>query len=182
MLPPDNASLSGDITLRLLSEADLAIYWPLRLRALKEEPESFGGSYEESVQFSEETRRSRLKCNDDAFVFGAFYNNLELIGTAGLFRVIGNKSRHKGTLWGMYVAPEHRGKGVGKALARAILERAATLPDLEQVNLTVVVTRAAARNLYLSLGFEPYGLEKNALKIGDRYVDEEFMAIVLPQA
>ena len=32
-----------------------------------------------------------------------------------------------------------------------------------------------ARRLYASLGFIEYGLEKNALKVGDRYLDDVLM-------
>jgi ribosomal protein S18 acetylase RimI-like enzyme len=50
---------------------------------------------------------------------------------------------------------------------------------VEQVSLTVVSGQEAARGLYRSLGFEPYGLESRGLKIGDRYLDNEHMVLKL---
>jgi RimJ/RimL family protein N-acetyltransferase len=44
------------------------------------------------------------------------------------------------------------------------------------VQLTVVAGNETARRLYAGLGFEEYGLEKKALKLGDRYFDEILMA------
>jgi hypothetical protein len=41
--------------------------------------------------------------------------------------------------------------------------------------LAVATHRTPAATLYRSLGFRPFGVERNALKIGDRYVDDEFM-------
>jgi ribosomal protein S18 acetylase RimI-like enzyme len=50
-------------------------------------------------------------------------------------------------------------------------------PGLEQVALGVSTTNVAAKRLYESLGFEIYGRENRALKIGDEYVDEELMVL-----
>jgi ribosomal protein S18 acetylase RimI-like enzyme len=79
----------------------------------------------------------------------------------------------------MYVAPEARGQGVGKALLQEVISRASELAGLEQINLMVVTTNIAARRLYLSLGFRVYGLEYHAMKRGDVYWDEELMVLVL---
>jgi RimJ/RimL family protein N-acetyltransferase len=38
-----------------------------------------------------------------------------------------------------------------------------------------------ARNLYLSLGFKPFGLEPRAMRVGDRYFDEEHMVLSLDE-
>jgi RimJ/RimL family protein N-acetyltransferase len=37
----------------------------------------------------------------------------------------------------------------------------------------------AARRLYLACGFEPVGLHRRALRVDDRYYDEERMALWL---
>ena len=39
--------------------------------------------------------------------------------------------------------------------------------------------RGAARRLYERLGFRAYGVEPGALRVGDRYLDEEFLALRL---
>ncbi|MGI8855840.1 MAG: GNAT family N-acetyltransferase, partial [Thermomicrobiales bacterium] len=114
---------------------------------------------------------------DDAFVLGAWAP--ELVGTVGFFRQSGQKARHKGMIWGMYVAPEARGQGLGRALLAETLARAAAVPGIELIQLNVVTTNTAAHALYLSLGFTVYGTERHALKLGDRYVDEELMALTV---
>jgi hypothetical protein len=43
--------------------------------------------------------------------------------------------------------------------------------------LSVVTTQDAAISLYRSLGCESFGCERRALKIGDRYLDEENMVL-----
>jgi ribosomal protein S18 acetylase RimI-like enzyme len=163
--------------IRLLSEDDVELFFPLRLRALKEEPESFGGSYEESSQLAIADVAKRLHNSEDGFVLGAFID--DLVGVVGFYREKGLKSRHKGVIWGMYVAPEARGKGIGRQLMNAAIARCQTFPGVEQLMLAVVTTREAARNLYVSLGFKTYGVEPRALKLQGRYVDEEMMLLHL---
>jgi RimJ/RimL family protein N-acetyltransferase len=45
--------------------------------------------------------------------------------------------------------------------------------------LTVVASNVAARRLYSAAGFEEYGLERRALKVGDEYYDEVLMVLPL---
>jgi len=159
--------------IRVVTEADVDGFRALRLRALAEEPESFGASAEDFAAMAMPDVAARLRTTGDAFVLGAFLP--DLAGMVGFAREGGQKRTHKGFIWGMYVAPEARGQGVGRALMTDALTRAAALPGLEQIHLGVVTTNAAARALYRSLGFSAYGTERRALKVGDRYVDEELM-------
>ena len=96
---------------------------------------------------------------------------------AGFYRETRVKRRHKGTVWGVYVAPEHRGQGVARRLLTALIESARTLPDLKWIVLSVTVERHPAQRLYRSLGFEAWGVEPHALRVGDDYFDEQHMAL-----
>ena len=60
-----------------------------------------------------------------------------------------------------------------------VLRRARLQPELEQVTLAVASGQATARKLYLELGFQVYGREPQALKVGDTYLDEDLMTLVL---
>jgi len=166
---------------RRLTQADAEACWNIRLRGLRDNPESFGASYEEIVDrgsagVSQGLRRSEA-APDDA-TFGAF-DGKTIVGIASFQREEGVKRRHKGVIWGMYVPQELRRKGVGKSLVEAAIAYARTLPGLEQINLAVVLTSKEARKLFISMGFETYGLERHALKLHDRYFDQEHMALHL---
>ena len=114
-----------------MSEADAAEFWAVRLRGLREEPESFGSAYEESVDTPLAEIGGRLTARDDSFVLGAFAPNL--IGTVGCHRKEGLKLRHKAVIWGMYVTPEWRGRALGRALLTAAIARAREVEGLEQL-------------------------------------------------
>jgi GNAT superfamily N-acetyltransferase len=166
---------------RRLTEADAEAFWGIRLRALRDNPESFGSSYEEVLKrgiagVSQGLRKSETT-PDDA-TFGAF-DGKTLVGIASFHRDEELKKRHKGIIWGMYVPHELRGQGIGQALVEAAIAYAKTLSGLEQINLAVVLTSREARKLFISMGFETYGVERHALKLHDRYFDQEHMTLRL---
>lgn len=165
---------------RVLDEGDWQVFRDLRLRGLQTDPAAFGASPEQYEELQAEDWASRLKPGE-SFVMGAFHGE-SLVGVSGFARERQAKLRHKGMVWGMYVAPEARGQSVGRRLLAALVGRAAQQEGLEQIGLTVVVTNQTARQLYLRAGFRPYGLEPRALKVGGRYLDEEHMVLLLERA
>jgi ribosomal protein S18 acetylase RimI-like enzyme len=109
---------------------------------------------------------------------GAFIET-RLAGTAGFMRRPNLKTMHKGTVWGVYVTPGSRNMGIARALLSELIRLAQAQPGLEQIVLNVGAQENAAKRLYLSLGFEPYGFEAGALKIGADYVDQDLMRLNL---
>jgi ribosomal protein S18 acetylase RimI-like enzyme len=173
-------------TIRPLTEADAGQYWPLRLRALREEVEAFGSSYEEQCDRGEDVVVARLReqTSGNSFVLGAFLGD-ELVGIVAFGRETALKMGHKAEVYQVYVAPEARGLGLGRQLMEALLARGRETPGVEQVLLAVSTTQEAARALYASIGFESYGVERRALKLPDgKTLDEELMVcwLVAPPA
>ena len=165
--------------IRFLNVEDAVEWSRLRAEALERDPEAFSSSSEEHARLSLDEVKKRLSSTGDSFVAGAFEDG-RLVGIAGFHREIGPKVRHKGRVWGVYVTASKRGKGLGRDLMRAILERAAKIKGLEQILLSVTATQAPALGLYHYLGFETFGREPRALKVGDRVIDENYLVLRIP--
>ncbi|GGB34070.1 N-acetyltransferase [Lentibacillus populi] len=161
--------------IRQLNDKDAEKYLEIRLQALQTNPEAFASSYQEEKQYPLEVFQNRLK-DDHSYTFGAFENE-KLFGVVSLVKEQKIKIKHRATIYAMYVVPERRGNGIGKKLLAEAIKQAEKLNGIEQVHLSVVSNNESAKNLYRFLGFETYGIDKRALKIDDRYYDEELMVL-----
>jgi ribosomal protein S18 acetylase RimI-like enzyme len=159
------------LVIRRLQPADAEAYRTLRLAALEESPEAFGSDFATESAAPVERFADTIR---SSYLAGAFAGD-RLVGLAGFRPLDREKTRHRGDIWGVYVAPQVRGAGVGRQLLEHVLAHART--QVQQVHLAVTATNAASIRLYESLGFVRYGTEPRALKVGDRYLDEHLMLL-----
>ena len=152
---------------------DAAALRHLRLRSVREEPIAFSVSYDEIDETPLEAIIEHLQETD---VFGAWMED-ELIGMVGVQRAAGAKVRHRATVGGMYMIPERRGRGVGRALLDAVLTYTRSLAEVRYVTLAVVITHTTASALYERVGFQQWGVEPGAICVDG--VDYDLAHLVL---
>ncbi len=170
--------------IRLLTAQDADSYLALRLRGLHDHPEAFTSSFEEELQRSTAWAAKRLAVDaarPHDFFLGAFAGEA-LCGAVGLQGRYRTKERHNATVVGMVVAPEMRGKGVGRALMEALLQKAGALPQLVQLDLTVTEGNPAAQSLYEHCGFQTFGVHQRAICVDGVYHAKAHMALQLSPA
>jgi ribosomal protein S18 acetylase RimI-like enzyme len=166
------------VDIRTLNMTDAQAFQSIRLRALRDHPNAFASAYEEEQAFALEKVAQRLHPSDDAFTLGALVDE-KLVGVLHLGRYPRRKTRHRGMISSMYVAPESRGRGVGATLLDEALQRARQMPGLEELILAVTVGNTTARSLYTRAGFTPSHLEKRYIRVDDEYFDIEWLTLLL---
>ena len=166
------------MTLRVLTRDDASAYRDLRLRALREWPPAFGTPVEEEERMSLGALSERLVESKDRCLLGAFEGRA-LVGSIRLSRYDASNECHLAYLAGFYVIPERRRFGHGRALATQAITRARLDGVLRRLNLTVVSQQKSAIALYESLGFVPYGIEKEAFHARGLFYDEILMTLAL---
>ena len=160
------------IEIRRLLASDVQDFLKIRLAALADTPDAFGSTELEERSRPLEAQAERVA---SSHLFGG-YCGTEIVAMAAITPYSTTKERHKGYLWGVFIAPVHRGKGLGDALLSTVLASARS--DVEQVMLSVLEDNHAAIALYERHGFRRYGVEPRALKSGARYQSEALMALM----
>ena len=100
----------------------------------------------------------------------------ELIGWCDISPLDRPVFAHIGSL-GIGVIATHRGKGVGRALMAAALQKARE-KGLTRIELTVREHNQRAIKLYEEFGFVIEGIHKNAVCINGNYENHVFMALL----
>lgn len=103
----------------------------------------------------------------------------KLAAVAGLRRVERVKRRHIALIWGVYVTPSARGRGLARALLEAAIATARTWEGVTHLQLSASEKSTAARRLYESLGFVAWGVEPGAMRIGGELLKEIHFAMAL---
>ena len=151
----------------------------LRLEALREEPAAFASSYEDELAFRDEVWRTRLTSAFERDGNRTFFAEVDgaLIGMAGAGWSSKAKLRHVAEVYGVYVSPQMRGRGIASRLMRRLLEELRSLGHIEKVRLDVNAESRAAVRLYKKLDFAIVGTARRKLKVDGRYYDLHMMEL-----
>jgi RimJ/RimL family protein N-acetyltransferase len=175
------ATPPAGFVLRPLNAADAAAFLQLRLYSLQESPTAFGSSYEESKHSTAEEQVKRICfAPGQGVIIGAFKDG-QLVGLGGLSRCERLKERHKAWIWGLYVLPEFRGRGLARAVMAQLMDYARAQEDILIVNLTVITSNQWAKKIYEQLGFVTTGHENKALQVGGVFYAWDHMNYEIPR-
>ena len=163
--------------IRILTAADAPELFALRRDALLDSPLAFLASPGDDLAASEAAVGDMLKRAPASVVLAACAP--QLVGMLGLHRAHQLKAAHKVNLWGMYVAPGWRKRGLGEKLLQAAIAYARSLSGVSTVRLSVSGSANAARHLYEKIGFRCWGEEPDAMRIDGRPAAEHHMSFSL---
>ena len=169
--------MATSMIIRPLTAADIPTYIAARQRSLIDAPLALTASPDDDVPSNANFLRENLRRTPDWTIFGAFLPDLG--GIAGLARDRHRKRAHITTLWGFWVAPEHRRSGVATALLNAVIEHASSIDGVEAIHLSVSSGAPAAKRLYERAGFVQWGIEPDALRHEGKSEVEQHMVLHL---
>ncbi len=110
--------MTKPVSVRRLTKADAERFAALRREVTADNPIPMGLSLEEELGRPMEGFRAQLSYPEPNAAFGAFLED-ELVGSAAVaWPSKLPSSRHKVNLWGVFVAPGSRARGIGRALVQ----------------------------------------------------------------
>lgn len=170
--------MSTDLVVRPLEIDDFSQFLDIQSAAILQAPEVFGSDHEWFAGLSilsKEQRYERYMNFPYQYLLGALDPSGNIVAMIGYSSQESMKTRHKGSIWGLFVRENYRGQGIATILVNSVVETAREVLEVEQLQLSVSTQNTATHGLYLRLGFTVYGTEIHAMKIGNSYVDEYLM-------
>lgn len=170
----------SEITIRELNSNEWQLFKAIRLEALKTNPMAFSNTYEDVLKYSDEKWQQQLQDaaqrTDCVFCFA--FDNKQVIGMNGAWWNNKPITKHVAEVFGVFVNPAYRGKGIGKRLMQSIIDEVGKIPQFTKVKLGVTATNLPALKLYESCGLKVVGKHEKELKFGDEFYDELLMEML----
>jgi GNAT superfamily N-acetyltransferase len=171
------------IEVRPVRMGDGGLLREVRLAALAANPGAFLETYDEVAADSDDLWAARAAASTgegDQLILLAL-DGERPVGMAGIARDIGQRRRHRATLWGVWLDPECRGRGVGRRLVQGALDWA-TSAGVRAVYLEVVENEDPSWSLYGRLGFVRREVDPFGAHVDGRFVALERLVLVLDEA
>jgi len=168
--------------IRRLTSEDAPLYTALLTRAITDHPLEFGMFVQDLKGPENLERQSRefLAHTPHRCVLGVDGQQGGIAGMVTLERVQLRSMYHKASVLTLYVTPETRGQGRGRALLEQLLVDARAMPGLEVLAVSVLASNTGALTLYHGMGFQVAYLEPRALKVRADYHDIAHLTRALP--
>jgi ribosomal protein S18 acetylase RimI-like enzyme len=142
-----------------LGEGDAGRYNEFLLRGVREHRDTL------RISEGDVLRAPFATAGDAGATFVAVTKEGHWAGTVAVERERGREKReHIAWIVRMYVANEHAGRGVGRALLTHAMDHARTLPGVAKLNLTVAAHNEHAVRLYQRHGFREFSREVDAFR------------------
>jgi RimJ/RimL family protein N-acetyltransferase len=156
----------GEVVVRSIVEDEASRILDFARTTFEHSPFVLTASGEFKMTLEEEVAFIRKNIESPTSLFLAAWERDRIVGSLALTGNTRRKIRHQAVI-GMMVSADRRGRGIGRALLRAVIDWARESPTLEILTLAVFPENAPAYELYRSMGFIEYGRLPGALRNDD---------------
>lgn len=139
-----------EIEVRQFTPDEWRAYKAVRLKALQSDPSVFGSSYAREADEPDEKWVNTLTSPDVA-VFGVFRFG-DVIGMTGI--VLDKEDRSTAKLWGSWLEPKWRGKGLSERMYKARLNWAQNNPLVKRITVSHRQSNTASKGANQKHGFK----------------------------
>lgn len=140
------------ITIKKITEEEWQEFSKIRLKALQTDPKVFGSNYERESEFSEDDWRERLRSVEKA-VFMLFDGETP-IGMTGVAIDDNDPTGKTALLWGSWLTPEYRGRGLSGLMYKARIDWAKNNPAIEKILVSHRASNLASKFANQRHGFK----------------------------
>jgi RimJ/RimL family protein N-acetyltransferase len=179
-MPVNLSTPKGEISIRQAVPSDAPDLLALRLEGLSVNPEAFAADVEKTTADGPQAWVERLNqyaAGDSGAILVATAGT-KLIGMNGVVRGHWPKTRHSGSLWGVYVTPGWRGLHVGQAIVNGCVDWAVQ-HELTVLTLGVIISNVPAIRCYARCGFTVFGIQPRITFYHGVYYDDLLMSRLL---
>ncbi len=159
------------IQIRQITEDDWLVFSRIRLRALQTDPNVFGSNYKLESKYTENDWRERLRSKEVA-VFLLFDGETP-VGMTGAVIAKDDPTGKTALLWGSWLAPEYRGRGLSEMMYQARIKWAKDQPAIEKIIVSHRASNLASKYANQKHGFK-FTHTKEKLWIDGATEDEIF--------
>jgi RimJ/RimL family protein N-acetyltransferase len=140
-----------NIAVRQLTVDDWRSMREIRLKALQSDPLVFGSNYEKESKMTEDDWKSRLQADYNA-VFMLF-DGEKPIGMTSVGVDREDASGKTALLWGTWLEPEYRGRGLSALIYKTRIEWAKARPAIEKIIVSHRASNLASKHANQKHGF-----------------------------
>ena len=140
-----------NVSVKKITADDWLKFSRIRLKALRSDPKVFGSNYEREARFSETDWKNCLNKNDST-IFMVFDDETP-IGMTGISIARDDPTGKTALLWGSWLAPDYRGRGLSGLMYRARIDWAKAQPNVEKIIVSHRASNLASKYANQKHGF-----------------------------
>ncbi len=140
-----------NILIKQIRESDWQDFRGIRLKALKSDPKVFGSNYEREKNNSKQDWKDWISEKQQAIFF--IYDGEKLIGMTGVFVPQDTVAKSTAHLWGSWLEPEYRRKGISNLMYKTRIDWAKNQPEVRRIVVSHRESNAASKFANQKHGF-----------------------------
>lgn len=140
---------ADDVTVTLFAPEEWRFYKSIRLKALLSDPGVFGSSHALEA-FEPDAKWQKALVSPDIGVFGVFHFG-DVIGMTGI--VLDRNDRSTAKLWGSWLEPKWRDRGLSQKMYAARIDWARRHPDVQRIVVSHRESNTASKMANQKHGF-----------------------------